>query len=156
MRKRLLFVGLCTAAVLSFMACAGAESNGKEVETQKVEDAVRSMEEAATQEPETEDEIHYTVYVYNEDGTIKRSYNDVFDVTVLRNGVVQISMYKEGKETRLLVNEQVEIVQKRVTNIVQKTKNREEVREDHGYVFAGMRCMQTEKFIAELKSAACD
>ena len=53
MRKRLLFVGLCTAAVLSFTACAGAESNGKEVETQKVEDAVRSMEEAATQEPET-------------------------------------------------------------------------------------------------------
>ena len=126
MRKRLLFVGLCTAAVPSFTACAGAESNGKEVETQKVEDAVRSMEEAATQEPETEDEIHYTVYVYNEDGTIKRSYNDVFDVTVLRNGVVQISMYKEGKETRLLVNEQVEIVQKRVTNIVQKTKKTEE------------------------------
>ena len=66
------------------------------------------------------------MYVYNEDGTIKRSYNDVFDVTVLRNGVVQISMYKEGKETRLLVNEQVEIVQKRVTNIVQKTKKTEE------------------------------
>lgn len=99
------------------------------------------------------------MYVYNEDGTIKRSYNDVFDVTVLRNGVVQISMDKEGKETRLLVNEQVEIVQKRVTNIGQKQrkqKNREEVKEDHGYVFAGMRCMQTEKFIAELKSAACD
>ena len=50
----------------------------------------------------------------------------MFDVTVLRNGVVQISMYKEGKETRLLVNEQVEIVQKRVTNIVQKTKKTEE------------------------------
>ena len=99
MRKRLLFVGLCTAAVLSFTACAGAESNGKEVETQKVEDAVRSMEEAATQEPETEDEIHYTVYVYNEDGTIKRSYN-----------VVEISMYMEGKVTRLLVYEQVEFV----------------------------------------------
>ena len=84
------------------------------------------MEEAATQEPETEDKIYYTVYVYNEDGTIKRSYNDVFDVTVLRNGVVQISMDKEGKETRLLVNEQVEIVQKRVTNIGQKTKKTEE------------------------------
>lgn len=126
MRKKLLLAGLCTAAVLSFTACAGAESNGKEVETQKVEDAVRSMEEAATLEPETEDKIYYTVYVYNEDGTIKRSYNDVFDVTVLRNGVVQISMDKEGKETLLLVNEQVEIVQKRVTNIGQKTKKTEE------------------------------
>lgn len=60
------------------------------------------------------------MYVYNEDGTIKKSYNDVFDVAVLRNGAVQISMDKEGKETRLLVNEPVEIVQKRVTNIVHK------------------------------------
>mgnify|MGYP000816765163 FL=1 len=84
------------------------------------------MEETATQEPETEDEIHYTVYVYNEDGMIKKSYNDVFDVAVLHNGAVQISMDKEGKETRLLVNEQVEIVQKRVTNIGQKTKKTEE------------------------------
>lgn len=125
MRKRLLFAGLCTAAVLSFTACAGAETNGKEVDTQKVEDAVRTMEEAATQEPETEDEIHYTVYVYNEDGTIKRSYNDVFDASVLRSGAVQISMDKEGKETRLLVNESVEIVQKRVTNIVPKTQDKE-------------------------------
>lgn len=104
----------------------GAESDGKEVDTQKIEDVVRSMEETATQEPETEDEIHYTVYVYNEDGMIKKSYNDVFDVAVLHNGAVQISMDKEGKETRLLVNEQVEIVQKRVTNIGQKTKKTEE------------------------------
>ena len=126
MRKKLLLAGLCTAAVLSFMASAGAESDGKEVDTQKIEDVVRSMEETATQEPETEDEIHYTVYVYNEDGMIKKSYNDVFDVAVLHNGAVQISMDKEGKETRLLVNEQVEIVQKRVTNIVQKTKKTEE------------------------------
>ena len=126
MRKKLLLAGLCTAAVLSFMAGAGAESDGKEVDTQKIEDVVRSMEETATQEPETEDEIHYTVYVYNEDGMIKKSYNDVFDVAVLHNGAVQISMDKEGKETRLLVNEQVEIVQKRVTNIGQKTKKTEE------------------------------
>lgn len=126
MRKKLLLAGLCTAAVLSFTACAGAESDGKEVDTQKIEDVVRSMEETATQEPETEDEIHYTVYVYNEDGMIKKSYNDVFDVAVLHNGAVQISMDKEGKETRLLVNEQVEIVQKRVTNIGQKTKKTEE------------------------------
>lgn len=126
MRKKLLLAGLCTAAVLSFMACAGAESDGKEVDTQKIEDVVRSMEETATQEPETEDEIHYTVYVYNEDGMIKKSYNDVFDVAVLHNGAVQISMDKEGKETQLLVNEQVEIVQKRVTNIGQKTKKTEE------------------------------
>lgn len=122
MRKKLLLAGLCTAAMLSFMACAGAESDGKEVDTQKIEDVARSMEETATQEPETEDEIHYTVYVYNEDGTIKKSYNDVFDVAVLRNGAVQISMDKEGKGTRLLVNEPVEIVQKRVTNIVPKTQ----------------------------------
>lgn len=126
MRKKLLFAGLCTAAVLLFMACAGAESDGKEVDTQKIEDVVRSMEETATQEPETENEIHYTVYVYNEDGTIKKSYNDVFDVAVLRNGAVQISMDKEGKGTRLLVNEPVEIVQKRVTNIVPKTQQDKE------------------------------
>lgn len=126
MRKKLLLAGLCTAAVLLFMACAGAESDGKEVDTQKIEDVVRSMEETATQEPETEDEIHYTVYVYNEDGTIKKSYNDVFDVAVLRNGAVQISMDKEGKGTRLLVNEPVEIVQKRVTNIVPKTQQDKE------------------------------
>lgn len=129
MRKKLLLAGLCTAAMLSFMACAGAESDGEEVDTQntqKFEDGVRLMEETATQEPETEDEIHYTVYVYNEDGMIKKSYNDVFDVAVLHNGAVQISMDKEGKETRLLVNEQVEIVQKRVTNIGQKTKKTEE------------------------------
>lgn len=129
MRKKLLFASLCTAAVLSFTACAGTGTGGKEVDTQKVEDAVRSMEEMATQEKEPEDEIHYTVYVYNEDGTIKRSYNDVFDVAVLRNGVVQISMDKGGKETRLLVNEQVEIVQKRVTNIVPKTQDKESQRE---------------------------
>lgn len=36
MRKKLLLAGLCTAAVLSFTACAGAESNGKEVETQRL------------------------------------------------------------------------------------------------------------------------
>lgn len=126
MRKKLLFSGLCTAAMLSFMACAGAESDGKEVDTQKIEDVVQSMGETATQEPETEDEIHYTVYVYNEDGTIKKSYNDVFDVAVLRNGAVQISMDKEGKGTRLLVNEPVEIVQKRVTNIVPKTQQDKE------------------------------
>ena len=129
MRKKLLLAGLCTAAVLLFTACAGAELDGEEVDTQntqKFEDVVRLMEETAAQEAETEDEIHYTVYVYNEDGTIKKSYNDVFDVGVLHNGAVQISMDKEGKETRLLVNEQVEIVQKRVTNIGQKTKKTEE------------------------------
>lgn len=129
MRKKLLLAGLCTAAVLLFTACAGAELDGEEVDTQntqKFEDVVRLMEETAAQEPETEDEIHYTVYVYNEDGMIKKSYNDVFDVAVLHNGAVQISMDKEGKETRLLVNEQVEIVQKRVTNIGQKTKKTEE------------------------------
>ena len=129
MRKKLLLAGLCTAAVLLFTACAGAELDGEEVDTQntqKFEDVVRLMEETAAQEAETEDEIHYTVYVYNEDGTIKKSYNDVFDVPVLHNGAVQISMDKEGKETRLLVNEQVEIVQKRVTNIGQKTKKTEE------------------------------
>ena len=129
MRKKLLLACLCTAAVLLFTACAGAELDGEEVDTQntqKFEDVVRLMEETAAQEAETEDEIHYTVYVYNEDGTIKKSYNDVFDVAVLHNGAVQISMDKEGKETRLLVNEQVEIVQKRVTNIGQKTKKTEE------------------------------
>lgn len=129
MRKKLLLAGLCTAAVLLFTACAGAELDGEEVDTQntqKFEDVVRLMEETAAQEAETEDEIHYTVYVYNEDGTIKKSYNDVFDVAVLHNGAVQISMDKEGKETRLLVNEQVEIVQKRVTNNGQKTKKTEE------------------------------
>lgn len=57
---------------------------------------------------------------------IMRSCDKNFAQLHLRNGVVQISMYKEGKETRLLVNEQVEIVQKRVTNIVQKTKKTEE------------------------------
>lgn len=87
---------------------------------------MRTMDETATQEPGTEDEIHYTVYVYNEDGTIKKSYNDVFGVAVLRNGAVQISMDKEGKGTRLLVNEPVEIVQKRVTNIVPKTQQDKE------------------------------
>ena len=98
MRKKLLLAGLCTAAVLSFMACAGAESDGKEVDTQKIEDVVRSMDETATQEPETEDEIHYTVYVYNKDGTIKKSYNDVYDVAVLHNGAVQISMIRKERK----------------------------------------------------------
>ena len=126
MRKKLLLAGLCAAAVLSFTACAGAELDGKEVDTQKIEDVVRLMDETSAQEPGTEDEIHYTVYVYNEDGTIKKSYNDVFDVVVLHNGVIQISMDKEGKETRLLVNEPVEIVQKRVTNFIPKTQQNKE------------------------------
>lgn len=46
MRKNLLLAGLCTAAVLSFTACAGAEPDGKEVDkqnTQKFEDVVRLM-----------------------------------------------------------------------------------------------------------------
>lgn len=107
-------------------AFVGAELGGKEVDTQKIEDVARSMDETATQEPETEDEIHYTVYVYNKDGTIKKSYNDVFDVAVLHNGAVQISMDKEGKETRLLVNEPVEIVQDRVTTIIPKTQQDKE------------------------------
>lgn len=126
MRKKLLLAGLCAAAVLSFTACAGAELDGKEVDTQKIEDVVRLMDETSAQEPGTEDEIHYTVYVYNEDGAIKKSYNDVFDVVVLHNGVIQISMDKEGKETRLLVNEPVEIVQKRVTNFIPKTQQDKE------------------------------
>ena len=126
MRKKLLLAGLCAAAMLSFTACAGAELDGKEVDTQKIEDVVRLMDETSAQEPGTEDEIHYTVYVYNEDGTIKKSYNDVFDVVVLHNGVIQISMDKEGKETRLLVNEPVEIVQKRVTNFIPKTQQNKE------------------------------
>lgn len=126
MRKKLLLAGLCAAAVLSFTACACAELDGKEVDTQKIEDVVRSMDETSTKKPWTEDEIHYTVYVYNEDGAIKKSYNDVFDVVVLHNGVIQISMDKEGKETRLLVNEPVEIVQKRVTNFIPKTQQNKE------------------------------
>ena len=129
MRKKLLLAGLCTAAVLLFTACAGAELDGEEVDTQntqKFEDGVRLMEETAAQEAETEDEIHYTVYVYNKDGTIKKSYNDVYDVAVLHNGAVQIGMDKEGKETRLLVNEPVEIVQNRVTTIIPKTQQDKE------------------------------
>ena len=81
MRKKLLLAGLCTAAVLSFMACAGAESDGKEVDTQKIEDVVRSMDETATQEPETEDEIHYTVYVITRMG---RSRNRTMTCMMLR------------------------------------------------------------------------
>lgn len=84
--------------------------NTSKTEQNQVETELGDMEKVTTEKSETEENAEYTVYVYDSDGKIARQYNNVFDVSTLKNGVVKLSMDEKGKDIRYLAEDSIEIV----------------------------------------------
>lgn len=108
MKKKLLFVAI-TVCALSLFGCA--DNPVFPIATQQ---EALPASEISTQEEKTTSETKYVVYVYNKDGSIRESYIDVFDVSISDSGVVKLSLDENGKNTELLVNEEVKIKKQKV------------------------------------------
>lgn len=121
MKKKLLFVAI-TVCALSLFGCA--DNPVFPIDTQQ---EALPASEISTQEEKTTSETKYVVYVYNKDGSIRESYIDVFDVSISDNGVVKLSLDENGKNTELLVNEEVKIKKHKVICKEDSQENKENI-----------------------------
>lgn len=121
MKKKLLFVAI-TVCALSLFGCA--DNPVFPIDTQQ---EALPESEISTQEEKTTSETKYVVYVYNKDGSIRESYIDVFDVSISDNGVVKLSLDENGKNTELLVNEEVKIKKHKVICKEDSQENKENI-----------------------------
>lgn len=119
MKKKLLFVAI-TVCALSLFGCA--DNPVFPIDTQQ---EALPASEISTQEEKATSETKYVVYVYNKDGSIRESYIDVFDVSISDSGVVKLSLDENGKNTELLVNEEVKIKKQKVICKEDSQENKE-------------------------------
>ncbi len=121
MKKKLLFVAI-TVCALSLFGCA--DNPIFPIDTQQ---EALPASEISTQEEKATSKTKYVVYVYNKDGSIRESYIDVFDVSISDSGVVKLSLDENGKNTDLLVNEEVKIKKHKVICKEDSQENKENI-----------------------------
>lgn len=106
MKKCAIFM-ICVMLVLSMTACTGFSDTVSS--TESTENAVREFEQLSTQAKEPKEVETYTVYVYDNNGNVIKTYDNAFDVTISANGAVNIWMDNKGKESYTLINMNVEV-----------------------------------------------
>jgi len=106
MKKGAIFI-VCVMLVLSTTACT--VFNDTVSSTESTENTVREIEQLSTQAKEPKEVETYTVYVYDDNGNVIKTYDNAFDVIISANGAVNIWIDNKGKESYTLVNMNVEV-----------------------------------------------
>lgn len=106
MKKCAIFM-ICVMFVLSMTACTGFSDTVSS--TESTENTVRKLEQLSTQAKEPKEVETYTVYVYDNNGNVIKTYDNAFDVTISANSAVNIWMDNKGEESYTLINMNVEV-----------------------------------------------